>query len=318
MNEPLPPELSQRWGHLQYIRQRRANEWSSTCPKCGDTGHAGHEPPDRFRMFSDGKPRGWCRRCGYQDFADSDKKVVITPEERQAWIAERVKRERETIASAQHAIELLRSEATWLRYHENMGSAGRAFWESKGVPDWAQKYFQLGWCYDKTIWSHGEEYHTPTATIPVFGVGWELVNLRHRLINPTDPTDKYRPDRSGIPAALYLTDPDKKPQGQCILIEGEIKSIVTACHLDDPAYSIIGTPGKNPNTDRLKLLDECDRIWIVFDPDATAQAVEVARALGTKRARVVRLPVKPDDAFTMYGASKSDFVAALHSGRVVI
>lgn len=318
MNDPLPHELARRWGHLQWIRQRGPREWSSECPKCGSLGHAGREWPDRFRMFAGDKPRGWCRKCGYQDFADSDKKDFhITPEQRAQWIQERLDRERSELEKAQRAIELLRKEQTWLKYHAGLTNEhGLSFWHSKGVPDWAIDYFQLGWCPSKVIWHNNMEYTTPTATIPVFAPGWELVNIRHRLINPPDPSDKYRPDRAGIPAALYLTNPDRPPEGECILVEGEIKAIVVATTLDNSHLDVVGLPGKTPRQDLLAKLDRCDRIHVILDPDATKQAMEIAKSLG-KRARVVALPCKPDDAFTLFGATPRDFYAALRYGRLV-
>ena len=257
-------------------------------------GHAGREWPDRFRMFSGDKPRGWCRRCGHQDFANSDRRdYKITPEMRAQWLAERIEREKSELQKAQRAIELLRHEKKWIEYHDGLTDEhGLSFWRSKGVPDWAIDYYQLGWCPDKIIWHDNFEYHTPTATIPVFAPGWQLVNIRHRLINPPDPGDKYRPDRAGIPAALYLADPDKLPEGECILVEGEIKTIVVACNLDNPHLSICGLPGKTPRPDLLANLDRCDRIHILLDPDATRQAFEIAKQLG-KRARLVRMPPSP-------------------------
>jgi hypothetical protein len=71
-------------------------------------------------------------------------------------------------------------------------------------------------------------------------------------------------------------------------VEGEIKSIVVRCYLDDPNYYTVGTPGKNLNADRLEQLKECDRIWVVFDPDATQQAEEVARIVGGLRASMFK------------------------------
>lgn len=319
MNSPLPPELERRWGMLPFIRQHGNNEWSSACPKCGDSGHAGHDAPDRFRMFSGEHARGWCRRCGYQEFADSDKKnFVVTPEMRAQWLAERVAREQAELKKATHALELLKREAQWVKWHEDMTLAQRDIWHVKGVPDWAIDYYQLGYCPHKSVWSSGSEFDTPTMTIPVYAPGWDLVNIRHRLLNPIDPNDKYRPDRAGIPAQLYLTNPDEKPSGQVILVEGEIKSIVVYDRLGDYKTQVIGLPGKNPRDDLLAKLSDCDRVWIVLDPDAARQAFDIGRKLGNKRARIVTLPCKPDDAFTMFGAEPQDFRAAMRYGRMVL
>lgn len=319
MNGDLPLSLARRWGNLQFIHQAGIHEWHAECPKCGDAGHAGHDKPDRFFMRDDGSPRGFCRKCGYQDFADSDKKeFTITPEMRAEWIRERMEREQANFAKAKRALELLRLEASWTKWHEAMTMEQREVWHAKGVPDWAIEYYQLGYCPAKEIWNNGNEFVTPTMTIPVYGPGWELVNLRHRLLNPIDPNDKYRPDRAGIPAALYLTNPDDKPCGQIILVEGEIKSIVIYDRLGDYKTQVVGLPGKNPRDDLLEQLSCCDRIWIILDPDAKRQAFDIGKRLGAKRARVVNLSVKPDDAFTMYGAEPQDFLEALRYGRMVL
>lgn len=316
MNEPPSLALSRRWGNLRWIRQVGPHEWHSECPVCFDSGHAGNDWPDRFFMRDDGKPRGFCRKCGFQDFADSDKHIKITDEERQLWIKERLEREQQAKRTAERALDLLRKEHQWEQWHTNMTQTGLNFWYSKGVPDWAIDYYELGYCQSKTIWYHDAEYITPTATIPVFSPGRKLINVRHRLINPPEPNDKYRPDRAGIPSALYLADPDRMPQGECILVEGEIKTIVVATQLDTQRFCIVGIPGKRPRQDLLDQLKDCGRIHVVLDPDATQQAFEIARQLGN-RARVVQMTVKPDDMFTMYGAEPQDFYAALRYGRIV-
>ena len=52
----------------------------------------------------------------------------------------------------------------------------------------------------------------------------------------------------------------------------------------------------------------------MFDPDAKRDAWQAAQHIG-KQARVVYLPVKPDDAFTTYGADAGTFRQALGYGR---
>ena len=317
MNEPLPMSLSRRWGTLQFVKQTGPHEWHSECPRCGDNGHGGREWPDRWFMRDDGRPRGYCRRCMYQDFADSDQRTFkITAEERAHWLQERLTREEQAKQEAEHAIALLRREDAWLRWHETMSPQGYQFWASKGVEEWAINYYRLGYCESRTVWANGVEYVTPTATIPIFAPGWELVNVRHRLVNPPSPGDKYRPDRVGLPSALFLTDPDKQPEGECILVEGEIKAIVLRENISNLNVTIVGLPGKNPRKDLLDKLVRCDRIHIVLDPDATPQAIDIAKTLGVKRARVVSLPVKPDDAFTLYNETEERFFAAIRQARV--
>ena len=313
----LPPELSRRWGHLRYIKQTSSIEWHSECPECGDAGHQGRDWPDRFFMRIDGSARGFCRRCGYQSFADSDKpNFEITPAMRQRWLAERIEQEKIKQAAIANTLSLLRKEQRWLKWHDDMQQLGRQWWHGKGVPDAFIDYYRLGWCPERRFYHDGQQYHTQTATIPVWATGWELVNVRHRLLNAPAGCGKYRADKTGLPSNLYFTKPDERPHGEVILVEGEIKSIVCFSRLCDDGYNVIGTPGKSFSPRLLDDLGECDRVWIVFDPDAKAQAWKTARAVGTA-ARVVYLPVKADDAFTMYGATVRTFENALRYGRQV-
>lgn len=315
MRDQLPPELSRRWGHLQYVK-RQSGEWSAECPECGDSGHQGRDWPDRFRMW-DNPARGWCRRCGFQSFADSDKpSAEITPEMRQQWLQQRIEREEEKQIAIAQTLSLLRKEEKWLWWHEQMQALGRDWWHGKGVPDAFIDYYRLGWCNDRQFYYDQNYFSTATATIPVWGTEWELVNVRHRLLNTPNGCGKYRADRTGLPSNLFLTKPDEKPHGEVVLVEGEIKSIVCFSRLCDDGYNVIGTPGKSFSLGLLDDLGECDRVWIVFDPDAKRQAWKTARAVG-EAARVVYLPVKADDAFTMYGATAQTFEAALRYGRQV-
>lgn len=311
--DTLPPELQRRWGCLKFVK-RHGREWSAECPQCADNGHQGRDWPDRFRMWTD-PARGWCRRCGYQDFADSDKRdVKITEEMRQQWVRERVEREAEKQVKIAESLELLRKEENWLRWHERMQERGREWWHGKGVPDWAIDYYRLGWCDERQFYDGNGYFETATATIPVWATGWQLVNLRHRLMRSPNGCGKYRQDRAGLPSNLYLTQPDDKPEGEVVLVEGEIKAIVTFSRVCDDKLNVIGTPGKSFSMALLDDLKQCSRVWIVFDPDAKVQAWKTARILG-KAARVVYLPVKCDDAFTMYGMTPAVFQEALRQGR---
>ncbi len=309
----LPPELARRWSHLRYIKQR-GSEWSAECPECGDDGHQGQDRPDRFRMWID-PARGWCRRCGFQSFANSNKQN-ITPEMRQRWVRQRIEREEEKQAAIANTLSLLRKEQRWLKWHDDMQRVGRQWWNSKGVPNAFVDYYRLGWCPERRFYYDGQQYFTQTATIPVWDTGWELVNVRHRLLDVPSGCGKYRADKTGLPSNLYLTKPDEELGGEIILVEGEIKSIVCFSRLCDDGYNVIGTPGKSFSHRLLDDLGECDRVWIVFDPDAKAQAWKTARAVG-EAARVVYLPVKADDAFTMYGATARTFENALRYGRQI-
>jgi hypothetical protein len=269
-------------------------------------------------MKSGEHPRGFCRRCGFTAFADDDNpKFQVTQDMRDQWHAERVKAEEARKRSAEQALARLRREKSWLRYAEQLDETGLAMWRARGVPDEIARVLFLGYCPDREFWvKSGQdwvEYHTSTLAIPVFAPGWEPVNIRHRLVVPYADNDKYRPEFKGLPDSLYLTNPDEEPTGECVVVEGEVKSIVTYSFLDGQ-MQVNGLSGKS-KFGQLSQLSKCDRIYVVPDPDAVEQGIRMVKELGTKRARLVRLPVKPDDFFVLYGGTKRDFLTAIKQSR---
>lgn len=322
--DSLPPELS-KWDNLRFIKQRGPHEWSAECPRCGDSGHTGRDLPDRFRMFDSDhtagvNARGWCRHCGHTEWADEGTGNTITDEMRTEWRRQREQREAEERQSVGRAIAQLNESQSWLKYHDGLTPEAVEWWRAKGIPDHVIKVKFLGWCGSREIWhkpnGSWEKWVTPTATIPVFTPEWRVTNIKHRLINPYDDGDKYRPERGGLPSTLYLADPDMEIAGRTVvLVEGEIKSLVVWDRLQNPDLTIIGTPSKNVRPSILEPLVRANRVYIALDPGADQQAREYARRIGSDRCRIVNLPCKPDDMFTRYGAAASDFMAALRYGR---
>lgn len=314
----LPAELS-RWSNLQFVRKRGVDEYSAECPQCGDYGHIGNSWPDRFRMFTakDGRNgRGWCRSCGLFEWADSDNDHRPTPVQIQEANEERARLanlERERI---QAKISKLQESNYWQGWHDAMNERERRMWREQGIPDSMQDWFRLGYTPDKEFYYQDELRHSSALTIPIFGAGWKAVNVQYRLINPPDPADKYR-FTAGLPAPLYLTDPDCEPSGPTLLVEGAKKAIVTFMHLGH-RYAVVAVPSKTPPQSLIDQLKDCDPVYIMLDPDAyIAQkakdgrilrpAVKRIAALLGQRARAVRLPAKPDDLVNTYGYSAVSF-----------
>ena len=108
-----------------------------------------------------------------------------------------------------------------------------------------------------------------------------------------------------------MTNPYDKPSGPTLLVEGAKKAIVAFDHIDD--LNIVAIPSKSPPKRLLGQLKDCDPIYIALDPDAYVAdrgkpAVNrVVTKLGAERCRIVKLPCKPDDLFTMYGGAAEDF-----------
>lgn len=292
---------------------RYANhEWRGACPLHRGSNETG------FVIYEDGGKQRWTcfsGDCGSGDVIDFVMKLKgcdflaacewlggeknPDPREVERLTAERLRREREAlerqVERAQNTIQELRRAETWVAYHENLleNEHPRELWRERGIPDDMQTWWQLGYARNFTVKSKAGLWTTDTLSIPIFSKGWELTNVRHRLLNPPTPTDKYRPDRPGLVAAPFIGDPEIGFDTERILwVEGEIKAMVTMITLDIPGFQVAGIPGKS----NLRMITDSfngQDIWICLDPDAGEQAVEAARAVG---GRIIKIPVKIDDA----------------------
>lgn len=210
--------------------------------------------------------------------------------------AERAERQlKKAIEDAQQTLKDLREARAWERYHERLTEleSAQIIWELRGVPRVWQNIWKLGYCDNFNVTTDQGKFVIPSLTMPIFGNGWELLNLRHRLLNPFNPKDKYRPDKPGLKSQPFMTDPDLGMKAENFLIvEGEIKSMVTYVTLDSPKWQILGIPGKSwfrHIADSIK----GRRVVICFDPDAEVEANQAAKETNGK---VIALQVKIDDA----------------------
>jgi len=154
----------------------------------------------------------------------------------------------------------------------------------------------LGYDPCHIVWTDNGEWQTPTYTIPIFEPeSWNVLNVRHRLVNPPKPNDKYRPERSGLPAAFWIADPDKALKNTTLLVEGEKKAMVSYITADNPELRVVGVPGKTPSVEQLVKLRDCDPVIICLDPDAHNEVIKLVEILGRKRCRIIELPEKIDD-----------------------
>lgn len=290
---PLPTEFIGLSGKVQYIQRQGASEYSSSCPKCGGNIHPGGDWPDRFRMFTDGKIRAWCRKCDFKWFPD-----MAEPDWRPSAeeIAQRAKEAeaalQRSIEQAQAALEELRQARKWLEYHEQMSENGRMNWRTRGLDDMWQDWWKLGYTTD-----YGG---SATITIPIWGHGWQVNNIKHRLLNPNGK-GKYIQETRGVPAAPFICDPDRT-SGHLLICEGEIKSMVTFSLIDSATIQVAGLPTSTPNEQMLALFSDYEPIYVCPDPDTFCQsgkakspAERMVDMLGRERVRVIELPEKIDD-----------------------
>ena len=307
MSQPdsLPPVFGNLRDSLQYVKRRSQDEMSAACPQCGGMPHANGEFPDRLRIFLDEPARLWCRRCGWFAFADNLAKPA-DPGAVEAWRKKQEQRELARKRSAERALENLRSEKIWERYHEALDAQSRAYWRRRGISDSLQDYWQLGWkCQWSFTQADGSVHHTASATIPIFGYEWVARNVKHRLIEPPPNRGKYLYELCGQNGRLFLCQPHRKLEGQVIAVEGEIKSMVTQKHLSSK-HLVVGLPGLSLAETEVQDLAQAERILLILDPGSQEQAVKLTRALGPKRCRVLIPPVKIDDGLIVANLSEAE------------
>lgn len=222
---------------------------------------------------------------------------------------------RERLEKLENALAELRDEQLHMKYYEIGGTDGLKAWEARGVPGWYQDWMYLGYDPDHRFWI-GQEYHSPTLTIPVYQAGTrDLVNIRHRLLNPCDQIGKYRPERSGLPAALFPANPDQALTGPTILCEGEIKAMVTWITADSDVQ-VVGSPSKNLSQEMFASLSDCNPIYYVPDPDTEYSVLKkVKEQLKGRDLFMVKLPDKIDDLILSAGLDKRWMQSALRHAR---
>lgn len=310
----LPSEFQSLSGRINYIRQVSNNEYCSSCPECGGSIHQNGEYPDRFRMWrvsKHGAPMGWCRKCGHIWLPSSDNPP--TKEQLETWRAEQIAVEERRKEEAEQALAMLRSGKLWESYHQMLDDYARKTWGARGISgEFWPEFWQLGYAPDKSFRYHCAEgwldWTTPTLTIPIWDVGWQCLNIKHRLINESPAGDRYRSERKGLPAGLFVCNPDLPLAGKVMVVEGEIKAMVSYITLDDPDMQIVGVPSATPEYLLLDRLSECEPVYVLLDPDAfnrqtikrggtSPSPVErMVSYLGESRTRIIRTIQKVDDA----------------------
>ena len=321
---PLPPEWACLEGLVHSVQQVTLTEFSSSCPSCGDSGHTGREKSDRCRLFTDGgHPRLWCRKCNFVAYPDQygeGKFPRPTPQQLGKWKEERQEEEAKRKVIAEKAATDLRNAGTWEQYHRglNGNNNGRNYWKNRGIPDKWQDYWGLGWKGEYYVTGKdNEKYFTPTATIPLFAPGREILNIKHRLVAPPDGVGKYRYEIRHQIAPMFLTRPDRElDKKHVIAIEGELKAAITFIYMEDNDACMVGLPGTNPPPGIIEELSKCESVILVFDPGSEEQGERLARSIGRKT-RLLILPNKVDDTIIQLRAKPYAIRAWLRQAREI-
>jgi len=301
----LPPVFTAYVGKVSYVQIESSTTFTSSCPACGGDVHPGGEFPDRCTWFLEGKPLGFCRRCGGLFWPDANG-YKPDPQELEHWRKRQEQREQERKRSAERALAHLREERFYERYHDQMGEVGKRYWEQRGIPQTYQMWWQLGYDPDHRFFARGEPWHTPSATIPIMGKDWAPLNVKHRLIKVPPNGGKYRYELAGQGQGLFRCNPDLDLSEHVIAVEGEIKAMVVMVTLDNANAKVVGLPGTNPSDDVITELAEADRVTLIMDPGARSEAWRLTGKLGRQRCRVLIPSMKVDDGILLSKMGKRE------------
>ncbi len=199
-----------------------------------------------------------------------------------------------------------------LLYHNGMKEWGRNMWTERGLDEGLQSFFTLGACEDFTI---NGGYHTPTLTIPILGEARSLLNIQHRLVNPPNPKDRYRPETFGLGSIPpHLAIPELGYDGGLIIVtEGAIKGMVTWARLNINDVQVIGVTSKSAFP---KISNELQgkKVVIIPDPQGEKEAYELARSVN---GRILNVPDKIDDFLLSTNISSNNFYSMIRQARCV-
>lgn len=242
--------------------------------------------------------------------------VQADPQEMKRLADERMARAKKELEEKQARHEAARRELQvaelHLQYHNGMAGWGKALWYERGLDEGMQDFFTLGACDDFVI---NGDYHTPTLTIPILDEQRKLLNIKHRLIKPQKPNDKYRPERSGLGAfPPFLAIPEMGYDGGLVIVvEGEIKAMVTWARLDESDIQVIGVPGRT----QFKAIAEqlkSKNVVVIPDPGAEKDAFDFAKQIG---ARYLPMPDKVDDYILATNPNPSELYSLIKQARRV-
>jgi len=325
--ENLPIEFQALSDRVQYVQKITENEWHSNCPQCGGVIHEDGSFPDRFVMWISsrrtGLPFAMCLRghCGYK-WSPAKQDANWTEEERAEFRAKREEMERQyELQLAKRLEELsekIKYHGFYQKYYEECQKHEQsvAYWTNyRKIPaDW-QKYLWKGVLMDYTVKNRLTEYQSPAFTNPIWTVGGRIENIKLRVAKPMDKNDRFRNLYKSGCQHLYTPEYEKPMQKTCVLMEGENKADSVAIHAQlNEQISVFGVQSKTPERRVLKMLDECEVVYIAFDPDAyeytvytdnkgvekksPPSVIDTANQIGKERVRFVIPPrgVKFDDA----------------------
>lgn len=315
--DTLPTEFDSIANLVSYVQRKSANEYSSSCPQCKGDVHKGGDLPDRFVMFRVsrlGFSLGFCRKCGYRWTPKNGKHP--TKDQIDEWRRNQIEVEKARMDAARRSLEFLQNDKIWQQFYAQNNDWSRQAFRDRGIADSWIEYLQLGLMPDYLV-KHGDlAYHSPAHTIPVWGVGGVVQNIKLRILNPQTGADRYRNFYAVGSSFLFVPAYDLPLRGAGVLVEGEFKAMVMEQKLDDVGLRVVGLQSKTPSAAIFENLKDLDPIYVWLDPDAKEReakgkesAVEyVTRMVGKERVRVVDCPVKSDDGIVKFGLEPKSYL----------
>lgn len=312
--QSLPVEFAALEGSIAYIQQVTNNEYHASCPNCKGAIHEDGSYPDRFVLWiasRRGTPFGLCRKCGYK-WTPAKEDAKWSDEEREEF--KRKVEQLETEYYARKAIELaelsskIQQQGLYEAYHEAALESRFAmeYYESLGMDEIWIRYLKKGMIADYTVKGHLSTYHSPAFTFPVWTLGGQIENVKIRVANPHDSSDRYRNLYKAGCQSLYVPMKDEKIKNKVIVMEGEKKADVATMYTPLPdEYQIVGVQSSLPEKRILKMFESAEVVYLAFDPDCYIQnesgivpVMRVAEQIGKKKCRLVIPPkdTKFDDA----------------------
>jgi hypothetical protein len=297
----LPPQWRCLEGLVNCAQRESETTWTSSCPVCGGERHPNGDPSDRFVMFCDDHPAGYCRRCQqtvYPDQFGNGAYQRPSPEELELARQRERQRQEKIKATAEQALRMLEDDQLWLRFYEDLRDDGRRYWQHRGVPKPFQDLWSLGMRRGWRLPGTDRNWHeVDAASIPLRDERAKVLNIKYRLVNPPNTIPgryRYHIKDSGAPPFICNV---YEPIGEnVILVEGEIKAMVVFATLDDADACVVGMPGLHPGEQLLGLVKDAQRITLVTDPGSRVETWKLVKGLGKKRCRVLIPPLKVDDA----------------------
>lgn len=313
----IPTELFSLGLDVSRFRRVGRSEFHGPCPRCGGD--------DRFVVFTDREYphwNWWCRQCHPQNGWIDELNPALRGEVDENYRLEAERRrslqEEQDKIKRKHILEKYTTTELWQELHRRMTDENYRWWSEQGVPrEWVD-FWQFGYEREKTFNLNGSMFTCPAYTLPKFEFGRRFVNLDYRLIGAPPTAGKYRMIKH-LPAAAFISDPTKVDlcEDEIFVVEGSKKAAVVSIRARAKKFlQVIGIPSCNSwaGWDE-RLRDKCGRVWVIFDPDAGDWAHKFARSVGSN-ARIVTMPVKPDDAFVQYKMNGTMFDGIL-KGAVV-